>query len=387
MPTYARADLAFERGEGPYLFATDGRRYLDFGAGVAVNALGHAHPRLVAALTAQAEKLWHCSNLYRVPGQERVAAKLIDNSFAETVFFCNSGAEAMEGVIKMMRKYHDATGQPDRDRVIVMEGAFHGRTLATLAAGGQEKHLKGFEPVVDGFDRVPFGNMNMLRQAIGPTTAGILLEPIQGEGGIRPAEIDFLRQTRAAADEFGLLLGFDEVQTGIGRTGKLFAHQWADIAPDIVGAAKGLGGGFPVGAVLATAKAAVGMVPGSHGSTFGGNPLAMAAAGTVLDVVLEDGFLDHVRSIGALLRAELDMLAAAHGAVIEAVRGAGLMLGLKCKPLNTKVVAALLGNGLLTVGAGDNVVRLLPPLIIDEPHVREAVAILDRTFRELAIAA
>ncbi len=384
MPTYARADIAFERGEGVYLYAAGGRRYLDFGAGVAVNSLGHAHPHLVAALKAQAETLWHCSNLYRVTGQEKVARRLIEHSFAETVFFCNSGAEAMEGVIKVIRKYHHAAGNPERNRIIVAEGAFHGRTLATLAAGGQEKHLKGFDPVMGGFDRVAFGNLNELRNAIGAATAGILVEPIQGEGGIRPASMEYLRGLRAVADEFGLLLAFDEVQTGNGRTGKLFAHEWAGIAPDVMGTAKGLGGGFPVGAVLATAKAASGMTAGTHGSTFGGNPLAMAVVDAVLDVLLADGFLDQVQEMGRLLWQELGKLAARHPALIEERRGAGLMLGLKCRVPNADLVKAAMDEGLLLVAAGDNTVRLVPPLIVEAPHIAEAISILDRSLARLA---
>ncbi len=384
MPTYARADIAFERGEGVYLYAAGGRRYLDFGAGVAVNSLGHAHPHLVAALKAQAETLWHCSNLYRVTGQEKVARRLIEHSFAETVFFCNSGAEAMEGVIKVIRKYHHAAGNPERNRIIVAEGAFHGRTLATLAAGGQEKHLKGFDPVMGGFDRVAFGNLNELRNAIGAATAGILVEPIQGEGGIRPASMEYLRGLRAVAEEFGLLLAFDEVQTGNGRTGKLFAHELAGIAPDVMGTAKGLGGGFPVGAVLATAKAASGMTAGTHGSTFGGNPLAMAVVDAVLDVLLADGFLDQVQEMGRLLWQELGKLAARHPALIEERRGAGLMLGLKCRVPNADLVKAAMDEGLLLVAAGDNTVRLVPPLIVEAPHIAEAISILDRSLARLA---
>jgi acetylornithine/N-succinyldiaminopimelate aminotransferase len=383
LPTYARADLAFERGEGAYLYATDGRRYLDFAAGVAVNALGHCHPRLVAALTAQAGALWHCSNLYRVPGQERVAARLIADSFADTVFFCNSGAEAMECCIKMARRFHYANGQPERYRVICAEGAFHGRTLATIAAGGQKKHLEGFAPAVEGFDHVPFGNLNALRAAITAETAAILVEPIQGEGGIVPAEPDYLRRLRETADEFGLLLIFDEVQTGIGRTGRLFAHEWAGVAPDIMGVAKGLGSGFPVGACLATERAALGMVPGTHGSTFGGNPLAMAVAETVLDIVLEPGFLAEIERMSALLRAEIERVAAQFPALIEDVRGLGLMLGIKPRFPNTDLVSRLRANGLLTVGAGDNVVRLVPPLIIREAEVALASEILSRTLSEV----
>jgi acetylornithine/N-succinyldiaminopimelate aminotransferase len=383
MPVYARADLAFERGEGAYLFAADGRRYLDFGSGVAVTALGHAHPRLVAAVTAQLGKVWHTSNLFRVPGQERVAAKLVANSFADTVFFCNSGAEAMEGTIKLCRKYQHDTGHPERYRVITVEGAFHGRTLATLAAGGQAKHLHGFEPTVDGFDQVPWGNLNELRAAITERTAAILVEPIQGEGGVRPALEDYLKGLRATAQEFGLLLAFDEVQCGMGRTGRLFAHEWAGVTPDVMGIAKGLGGGFPVGAVLATERAAVGMTPGTHGSTFGGNPLAMAAAETVIDVILETGFLDHVHAMAQLLWKETSTLAAEFPAVIAERRGLGLLLGLKCKLPNTEVNKKLLANGLVTVVAGDNVVRLLPPLIIEPAQVAEAIAIMRRSFAEL----
>ena len=384
MPTYARADLAFERGEGAWLFATDGRRFLDFGSGVAVTALGHCHPRLVEALREQAGKLWHCSNLYRVPGQEKVAATLVEHTFADTVFFCNSGAEALEGCIKMARKYHHAGGNPERYRVICADGAFHGRTLATVAAGGQKKHMEGFAPAVEGFDHVPYGNLNALRNAITPETAAILVEPVQGEGGVVPGDPDYLRRLRATADEFGILLMFDEVQTGMGRTGTLFAHQQAGIAPDIMGIAKGLGGGFPVGACLATENAARGMTAGTHGSTFGGNPLAMAAAATVLDVMLEPGFLERVERIAQVLRAKVEDVASRFPHVVELVRGKGMMLGLKCRIPNTELSARLLANGLLTVGAGDNVVRLLPPLIIGESEVDEAVAILSRTFSEVA---
>lgn len=383
MPTYARADVAFERGEGASLWTADGRRFLDFGAGVAVTNLGHCHPRLVAALTEQAGKLWHTSNLYRVPGQERVAAKLVEHTFADTVFFCNSGAEANECAIKMARKYHHDGGAPERTDIICATGAFHGRTLATIAAGGQEKHLKGFDPQMPGFVHVPYGNLNALRDAISPTTAAILVEPVQGEGGIVPGDPDYLRRLRAAADEFGLLLIFDEVQTGMGRTGTLFAHQAMGVAPDIMPVAKGLGGGFPVGACLATEAAARGMVPGAHGSTFGGNPLAMAVAQTVLDVMLEAGFMDRVQASAAILRAGLDRIAAAYPAVIEQVRGLGLMIGLKARIANTELQSRLMANGLLTIGAGDNVVRLLPPLIVGEAEIAEALAIIDRTCQEV----
>jgi acetylornithine/N-succinyldiaminopimelate aminotransferase len=387
MPTYARADLAFERGEGAYLYGADGRRYLDFGAGVAVTALGHAHPHLVRALTEQAQKLWHSSNLYRIPGQERLAERLVAATFADTVFFCNSGAEAVECALKMARKYHHETGRPERYRVITVEGAFHGRTLATIAAGGQAKHLNGFEPTMDGFDQVPFGNLNALRAAIGPRTAAILVEPVQGEGGIRPFDPAYLKGLRAAADEFGLLLLFDEIQTGMGRTGRLFAHEWAGVVPDVMAVAKGLGGGFPVGACLATEKAAAGMTAGSHGSTFGGNPLAMAVGNAVLDVMLADGFLDDVRRIAASLRRRLDALAAAYPKAIAEVRGLGLMLGIKCVGDAGAFITRARANGLILIPAGDNVARLLPPLIIGEAEVEAAIAVLDRTCRELAEAA
>jgi acetylornithine/N-succinyldiaminopimelate aminotransferase len=384
MPTYNRADVAFERGEGVYLTSTDGRRFLDFGAGIAVNALGHAHPRLVAALQAQAAKLWHTSNLYRMPGQEKVAARLVAHSFADSVFFCNSGGEAMEGVIKMIRKFHASQGHPERYRVICMEGAFHGRTLATIAAGGAEKYLAGFGPPVDGFDHVPFGNMNELRQAIGPNTAGILLEPVQGEGGIRAADIGYLQALRATADEFGLLLALDEVQCGVGRTGRLFAHQWADIEPDLIGTAKGLGGGFPVGAILAKERVAACLTAGSHGTTFGGNPLAMAVADAVLDVILADGFLGHVQAMAARLRQGLDSLVLRYPLLLDSVGGKGLMLGLKCRVTNSTLAAKLAEGGLLTVGAGDNNIRLVPPLIIEAAHVDEALAIIDHACQSLA---
>ncbi|MEW5703785.1 MAG: aspartate aminotransferase family protein [Pseudomonadota bacterium] len=384
LPTYASADIAFERGEGVYLFATDGKRYLDFASGIGVDALGHAHPKLVRALCEQAAKLWHCGNLYRIPGQERLAEKLVAASFADTVFFCNSGAEAVECGIKMVRRHHFANGHPERYRILVFDDAFHGRTLATLAAGGQPKHVEGFGPLVEGFDRVPFANLNTLRAAIGPQTAAILAEPIQGEGGVRPWPVEDLRELRAIADEFGLLLFLDEVQSGMGRTGKLFAHEWAGISPDILATAKGLGGGFPVGACLATERAGAGMTVGSHGSTFGGNPLAMAAANVVLDELLASGFLPHVQRIGKTLLARLAELVRRNPKMFSDVRGKGLMIGLKVVPPCRDVVAALRREGLLTVAAGDNVVRLLPPLIIEEAHMEEALAILERIGRVAA---
>ncbi len=386
MPTYGRSDLTFERGEGVYLHATDGRRYLDFASGIAVTALGHCHPRLVEALRDQASRLWHCSNLYTIPGQERVAQRLVDNSFADSVFFANSGAEAVECGIKIIRKYFDDKGQPERYRIIACAGAFHGRTLASMAAGGQEKHLAGFDPVTDGFDHVAFGNLNETRAAITPETAAILVEPVQGEGGIRPAAAEYLRGLRQVADEFGLLLFFDEVQCGMGRTGKLFAHQWAGVAPDLMAVAKGLGGGFPIGACLATEEAASALTVGSHGSTFGGNPLAMAVAEAVLDVILGEGFLGRVEEVAGLLARRLGELVEAHPRVLSEVRGMGLMLGLKCRLDNIALKDRLVDSGLLAVTAGDGVVRLVPPLIIEDSHVEEALAILDRCCREMADA-
>jgi acetylornithine/N-succinyldiaminopimelate aminotransferase len=377
LPTYARYDLAFERGEGAYLFTKDGRKYLDFASGIAVTVLGHSHPHLVNAVVEQAKKLWHCSNLFEIPGQQRLAERLVANTFADTVFFGNSGAEAIELALKMVRKYHDDTGNPDKYRVIACNGSFHGRTLATLAAAGNPKYLKGYAPDVEGFDHVAFGNLNELRNAIGETTAAILVEPVQGEGGIKPASLDYLRGLRAVADEYGLLLVFDEVQCGMGRTGKLFAHEWAGIAPDILGVAKGLGGGFPVGACLATERAASGMTAGAHGSTFGGNPLAMAAGNAVLDVMLEEGFLPEVDRIARILWKQLAALVAEYPTVFAEIRGAGLLLGLRCVIPNTDVIDRMREHGLLSVGAGENVIRLMPPLIIDESHVEEAVGILD----------
>ena len=383
VPTYARADLAFVKGEGVYLETAEGEKYLDFGAGVAVASLGHAHPALVSALCDQAQTLWHTSNLYSIPGQERLGQRLCEATFADQVFFANSGAEAMECAIKMARKYHAAQGDGERYRVITFEGAFHGRTLAMISAGGKVEHLEGFGPPVDGFDHVPFGNMLALRDAIGPETAAILIEPVQGEGGVRPASIDYLRGLRAVADEFGLLLIFDEVQCGMGRTGRLFAHERAGVAPDIMALAKGLGGGFPVGACMATEAAARALPAGSHGSTFGGNPLAMRAAGAVLDVMLAPGFMEHVDAIAEFLWRRVQGLVKHHPGVITEIRGAGLMMGLKCAVPNGALIEKLFAGGLLSVPASDNVVRLLPPLIVEEHHVNEALAIIDRAALEL----
>jgi acetylornithine/N-succinyldiaminopimelate aminotransferase len=370
--TFARAPLTFERGEGSWLITESGERYLDFAAGIAVNSLGHCHPHLVAALTEQAGKLWHVSNLYQIPGQSRLGARLAEASFADRVFFTNSGAEALECAIKTARRYHYVNGRPERFRTITFEGAFHGRTLATIAAGGQQKYLDGFGPKVDGFDQVPFGDIEAVEAAIGPETAAILLEPVQGEGGIRAFSAPFLEKLRALADRHGLLLILDEVQTGIGRTGKLFAYQWSSIEPDIMAIAKGIGGGFPVGACLATEKAAAGMTPGVHGTTFGGNPLAMAVGNAVLDVVLEEGFLESVQARALNARQMLASLVDEFPLVFEDVRGNGLLLGLKCRMANTAVLAAVTDARLLAVTAGDNVLRLLPPLTVSDEEIREA---------------
>ena len=378
MPTYARADLAFERGEGAYLYTADGRRFLDFAAGIAVNSLGHSHPHLVQALTAQAQKVWHVSNLYRIPEGERLAKRLTEATFADTMFFSNSGAEAIECGLKLVRKYHDAGGNPERYRVITCSGAFHGRTLTTISAAQNPKYLEGFAPAVEGFDNVAFGNMNELRAAITPETAAVLVEPIQGEGGIRSADLDYLRALRAVCDEFGLLLFFDEVQCGIGRTGKFFAHEWAGVQPDVMAVAKGLGTGFPIGACLATEAAAAPMKAGSHGSTFGGNPLAMAVGNAVLDVILAEGFLEGVEARAKELRQGLESLAGRHPGILAEVRGAGLMLGLRCEVPNGEMVARLRDGGLLTVPAAENVVRILPPLVIEQSHIEEALGILEQ---------
>lgn len=385
MPTYARYDLAFDHGEGAYLWDTEGRRYLDFGAGIAVASIGHCHPHLVEAIREQAGKLMHTSNLYHIPGQERLADRLVENTFADAVFFNNSGNEAVEMGVKMMRRYHYANGHPERYRVITVQGAFHGRSLAMLSAGKQEKHLKGFGPEVDGFDQVAFDNLNELKAAIGPETAGILVEPVQGEGGIRPMSKAYLQSLRAIADEFDLLLMFDEVQCGVGRTGKLFAYEWSGIHPDILASAKGIGGGFPLGATMATEKVAAAMTAGSHGSTYGGNPLAMAAGNAVLDVLLEKGFMDSVRKVAAELKTGLEDIASRHASLYEDARGTGLMLGLKCTSgtVNGDVVAKLMQHGLLSVPAGDNVVRFVPPLVITSENVKEALSIIDAASVEL----
>ncbi len=387
MPTYARAPLAFERGEGAYLYATDGRRFVDFSAGIAVNALGHAHPHVVAALTQQAQKLWHVSNLFEIPEAKRLAERLCAHSFADRVFFCNSGTEAIEGVIKLARKYHHHNGRPERTRVITFTGAFHGRSWTALSAANNPKHLEGFGPVSGGFDQVAFGNLNELRAAITDETAAILVEPIQGEGGIRAASTDFLRGLRAVCDEFGLLLLFDEIQCGMGRTGKLFAYEWAGIAPDAMALAKGLGGGFPLGAFVASEAAAAGMTAGTHGSTYGGNPLGTTVGNAVLDVLLKEGFLEEVVRKAAYLRQRLEAMVARFPAILGEVRGQGLMLGLKCVVPNTEMAARLRDAGLLVVPAAENVVRILPPLVIEDAQIDEAIGLIERTCAGWAEAA
>jgi acetylornithine/N-succinyldiaminopimelate aminotransferase len=386
LPTYARVDLAFERGEGAWLIAKNGDRYLDFTSGVAVNALGHAHPALVKALTEQAQRVWHVSNLYRIPEGERLAERLCEATFADTVFFQNSGAEAIECAIKMARKYQSASGKGERFRIVTFEGAFHGRTLAAIAATGNKKYLEGFGPAVEGFDQVPFADLDAVKKAIGPSTAAILIEPVMGEGGVRVVPNAFLRALRELCDKHGLLLIFDEIQTGFGRTGDLFAYMHTGITPDIMTVAKALGGGFPVGACLATTDASKGMTAGTHGSTFGGNPLAMAVGNAVLDVMLKPGFLEHVRKMSLLMKQRLAEIKDRYGSVISEIRGEGLLLGLKAVVPAGDLVDALRAEKIITVGAGDNVVRLLPPLIISEQEVGEAVERIDKACAALAKA-
>jgi len=384
LPTYARVDLAFERGEGAWLFTADGERYLDFTSGVAVNALGHAHPRLVSAIEDQARKLWHVSNLYRIPEGERLADRLCAATFADTVFFQNSGAEAIECAIKMARKYQSASGKPERFRIVTFEGAFHGRTLAALAATGNRKYLDGFGPPMPGFDQVPFADLDAVKKAVGPETAAILIEPVMGEGGVRVVPHTFLRALRKLCDDNGLLLIFDEIQTGMGRTGDLFAYQHTGVTPDIMTVAKALGGGFPVGACLATTEAGKGMTAGTHGSTFGGNPLAMAVGNAVMDVVTADGFLDRVRQNSLALKQRLAELKDRYASVIAEVRGEGLLMGLRMVPPASEMVDELRAEKMITVAAGDNVVRLLPPLIIGDHEISEAIARIDRACARLA---
>jgi len=378
LPNYARADLAFERGEGAWLWTTDGRRFLDFGSGIATASLGHGHPHLAKAIADQAAKVMHVSNLYRIPQAERLAQRLVDLTFADSVFFCNSGAEANEGMIKMMRRAMFDAGKPDAIRFITFEGAFHGRTLATLAATGNAAYLKGFGPVVEGFDQVPFNNMNAVRDKISAQTCGIIVEPIQGEGGVRPADMQFLKDLRAVCDEYGIILGMDEVQSGMGRTGKLFAHEWAGITPDVMSAAKGIGGGFPLGAVLAKEKFAKALVPGTHGTTYGGNPLACAAGNAVLDVITGPGFLDAVVAKGNRLGAGLEKIAREFPTLFENARGMGLLRGLKCVVPVGEVQAACTAEGLMAITAGENTLRLAPPLVVTEGEIDQALDMLRR---------
>ncbi len=384
--TFARIPLAFDHGEGAWLVTDTGERYLDFAAGIAVNSLGHGHPHLVAALTEQAGKLWHVSNLYEIPGQRRLGERLAAATFADKVFFTNSGAEALECAIKTARRYQYVNGHPERFRVITFEGAFHGRTLATIAAGGQQKYMEGFGPKVDGFDQVPFADAEAAEKAITPETAAILIEPVQGEGGIRVVPTPVLKRLRQLCDRHGLLLILDEVQCGMGRTGRLFAHEWAGVSPDLMAIAKGIGGGFPMGACLATEAAAAGMTAGVHGTTFGGNPLAMAVGNAVLDVVLEEGFLDEVARKALLLKQGLAAIADEFPQVVEEIRGTGLILGLKCAMPNARVNQALRERHLLAVPAGENVIRLLPPLNVTDAEIGEALARIRAAAAGLAAA-
>ena len=384
--TYSRAPLRFERGEGVWLITETGERYLDFGAGVAVTSVGHSHPHVVDALKAQAEKVWHLSNIYEIPGQEKLATRLTEATFADKVFFTNSGAEALECAIKTARRYQYSKGHPERFHIITFEGAFHGRTLATIAAGGQEKYLEGFGPKTPGFDQVPFGDVEAVRAAITDATAGILIEPVQGEGGIRPATVEFMKALRQLCDEHGLLLILDEVQTGVGRTGKFFAYEWSGVTPDIMAVAKGIGGGFPLGACLATAEAASGMKAGTHGSTYGGNPLAMAVGSAVLDIVLADGFLQHVRDVSLVFRQGLASLKDRYPDVIEDIRGEGLLLGIKAAVPSSELLAAIRGAHLLGVPAGDNVIRLLPPLVVTAEEAREGLARIEQAAESIRAA-
>jgi len=374
---YARIDVAFERGEGAYLYANDGRRFLDFASGIGVTSLGHAHPEVTKALKDQADKVWHVSNLYNIDPQTRLAERLVAHSFADRAFFCNSGAEAVEASFKLARIYHNTNEDTARYRVITAANAFHGRTLATIAAGGQAKHLDGFGPRVDGFDQIALNDLKAAKAAVGPETAAIIVEPVQGEGGIHLADPDFLAGLRALCDEAGILLIYDEIQCGMGRTGKLWAHEWSGVAPDIMTLAKALGNGFPIGAVLATEAVAETLVPGKHGTTFGGNPLATSVANAVLDEMLADGFLDHAERMGALLRKRLEGLIG-NKRVFSEVRGVGLMLGLQCIDSNLEFMAALRDEGVLSVVADGNVLRLLPPLIIGEAEIDEACAAVER---------
>ncbi len=386
MPTYARTAHAFVKGEGAWLVDETGRRHLDFGAGIAVNCLGHAHPKLVAALTEQAGQLWHTSNLYRVPNQEKLAQLLVDNTFAATAFFTNSGAEAMELCIKLSRKFQSHQGDSEKTEIVTFEGCFHGRTIATISASGALKMVDGFGPMLEGFAQVPYGDINALRAAVTYKTAAVMVEPVQGEGGIVPAPAGFLAAIREICDEAGALMVCDEIQCGVGRTGKLFAHEWSGVNPDVMGVAKGIGGGFPIGACLATERAAASMVAGTHGSTYGGNPLGSAVACAVLEEVLSEGFLDHVRRTASALNQKLGALIDAHPDMLESARGEGLMMGIKCKTPNMDLVKACYEQDLLTVPAGDNVVRILPPLNVTEEEIDLAIAKIDAACTALEAA-
>jgi len=382
LPVYRRSDITIVRGEGVYLFADNGTRYLDFASGIAVNALGHCHPHVVAALKEQSEKLWHCSNMYQMPGLSGMASRLTAACFADKVFFCNSGGEAVEAGLKMLRRFHYVSGQPQKNRIITFEGGFHGRTLACISAGGNAIAREGFAPLLEGFDRVAFNDIEAVKTAIGHATAGILIEPIQGEGGVNEASHDFLRGLRELCDAHGLLLFFDEVQCGMGRTGALFAHQQSGVSPDICSTAKGIGNGFPLGACLTTDRVAAAMKPGTHGSTYGSNPLAMAVGNAVLDVMLQPGFFEHVSRMGAMLKAGLEALAAEFPQMISGVRGRGLMLGLKPAVPAMALVEKLRANQLLTSPAEGGVIRIVPPLTVQPEHVQEALAILRHTCKE-----
>ncbi|TVQ32441.1 MAG: aspartate aminotransferase family protein [Geminicoccaceae bacterium] len=382
MPNYNRLPVAFDRGRGCELWDAAGRRWLDLTAGIAVVGLGHCHPHLTAALTDQAEQLWHTSNLYRISELERLSERLVARTFAETVLLTNSGAEALEGCIKLARRHFHVRGLPQRNRIVTFEGAFHGRTMATISAAGGAKMVDGFAPLLEGFDRVPWGDHEALHQAVGPNTAAILIEPIQGEGGIREVPIPCLKGLRDLCDREGILLMFDEVQCGVGRTGTLFVHEQAGISPDVMAVAKGIGNGFPVGAVLATAHAAQGLTPGTHGSTYAGNPLAARVCNAVLDVMLAPEFLPRVQAAGERLEAGLRDLTARHPGVFAEVRGRGLMLGLKLQGDALAFNQALFEAGLLLVPAAENVLRLLPPLVISDAEIDEALTILDATARK-----
>jgi acetylornithine/N-succinyldiaminopimelate aminotransferase len=383
LPVHKRFDISFSHGEGAYLFS-EGKKYLDFGAGIAVNALGHCHPKMVEAITNQAKKLWHVSNIYNVDELNRYAEKLVGKTFADYVFFCNSGAESLECTIKMIRRHFYVKNQPNKNRIITFTGAFHGRTIATISAAAKKKYLEGFEPALDGFDNVEFGNIAAVRNAITANTAGILIEPIQGEEGIKVSDKKFISELRKLADENNLLLAFDEVQCGMGRVGNLFAYEYYGVKPDIIATAKAIAGGFPLGACLATKDAACGMTLGVHGTTYGGNPLAMSVAEAVFEVITKDGFLENVQMMGSQLKLGLENLKNKFPNLIDEIRGVGLMIGIKInsKIENGEVVKKLISNQLLTIPAGENVIRILPPLIINQNHVDEALKKIEKSLGE-----